>query len=139
MDHARRTTHQSSSAASGDLTRKGTARGQSEQVPGRGHRIGSDPSPRSDADIRAALDAELAHADDFDPNAVDLLVSEGIVVMLGSVPDYAAKRRLEDVCAHVRGVREIHDQLQVVEAAPSQSPGGLRTEAPRAGSRGRES
>jgi osmotically-inducible protein OsmY len=104
---------------------------QVEQEPARGHRRGDSPSPRADADIRSDLDARLANADDYDPNLVELLVSDGIVVMLGEVADYETKRHLEDLSAAVPGVREIHDQLQVRGETASQTSEGLRVEAPR--------
>ena len=112
---------------------------QVEQEPARGRRVGNDPRPRSDEDLRSELDAMLAGAEEFDPNDVELLVRDGIVVMLGKVPDYESKRTLEELCIAVRGVRELHDQLQVVGETPSQTSDGLRMEAPRAGPRDGES
>lgn len=68
---------------------------------------------RADDELRAELDAALAKADEFDPNRVDVLVADGVVVMLGTVASREIKRRLGELCGHVRGVRELHDQLQI--------------------------
>jgi osmotically-inducible protein OsmY len=109
---------------------------QVEQEPARGRRMGTRPEARADHEIRAELDALLAGSDDFEPNEVELLVESGIVIMLGKVPSYTVKRSLEDLCASVRGVRELHDQLIVEGESLSQTSDGLRTEAPNAGFRG---
>lgn len=103
---------------------------QVEQEPARGRRTGARPETRADLEVRAELDARLAGSEDFDPNEVELLVDSGVVLMLGKVADAAVKRRLEELCASVRGVREIHDQLIVEGESPSSTSEGLRTEAP---------
>lgn len=140
MDQPQRTPQDNADERS-DLTTSAApgGPGQTEQEPARARRSGSRTSARSDSDIRSELDALLARADDFDPNQVELLVESGIVVMLGRVPDHAAKRRLESICGQVRGVREIHDQLQVEGETLSATSDGLRMEPPRAGFRGPES
>ena len=112
---------------------------QVEQEPARGRAIGENPASRTDDQIRADLEALVLDADDFDPAQVQLLVSSGIVVMMGTVPDYAIKRRLDRQCSQIAGVQEIHDQLQVRGETLSDSSDGLRMEAPRADTRGRTS
>jgi len=111
---------------------------QVEQEPARGRSMGQSARVRPDDLIRAELDALLARSDDFDPAQVQLLVSDGIVVMMGTVSDYEIKRRLDQQCTQVEGVREIHDQLMVLQERGSRTSGGLRGEAPHAGTRGRE-
>lgn len=110
--------------------------GQKEQEPGRARRAVQGAQTRPDAQIRTDLDALLRASDDFDPAQVELLVTDGIVVMMGVVPDYPTKRRLDAACAAVPGVRELHDQLQVHGETLSVSSEGLRGDAPRAGFRG---
>ena len=110
--------------------------GQITQEPGRGRRIGHDPSPRPDAQIRAEIAQRLAASDEIDDDDIKLIVSQGTITLLGTVPDYASKRRVEAVCNQTVGVREIHDQLRVETFGIS--PAGLRTTAPRAGFRGSE-
>lgn len=72
-----------------------------------------DDEPRSDDEIRTALDALLRTTDAVDATCIELLVTNGVVAMLGGVSDYRSKRQLEQAIASVAGVREIHDQLQV--------------------------
>jgi hypothetical protein len=69
-----------------------------------------------------------------DVSQAEVLVSDGLVVLLGTVPDYATKRRVEALCRGVEGVHEIHDQLLVshVNADAEADPAGLRTEDPHA-------
>lgn len=86
---------------------------QVEQEPGRGNRSGRDPSLRSDPEIRDEVSTWLAAQEDIDDSQLDVLVEERIVVVLGTVGDYATKRRIEDFVRNVRGVREVHDQLLV--------------------------
>lgn len=94
--------------------------------PRSGHRLGDHPVARADSDIRADLDARLAAVEEFDPEQVELVVREGVVLMLGTVADQATKRRLEDLAASVRGVREIHDQLQISSESSPAHADGLR-------------
>ena len=110
--------------------------GQKEQEPARARRVVQGSQVRADAEIREELTALLAARDDLDPAGVELLVTEGVVVMLGEVPDYATKRRLEEACGALPGVREIHDQLQVHRDLSATASEGLHTEAPRADFRG---
>ena len=110
--------------------------GQKEQEPSRGRRTVQGAQTRPDAQIRTDLDALLQASDDLDPADVELLVTDGIVLMMGVVSDHATKRRLDAACAAVPSVREIHDQLQVRGETPSVTSGGLRGDAPRAGFRG---
>lgn len=107
--------------------------------PTQGRRMGTYPAARADSDIRADLDARLAAVDEFDPEEAELVVRDGIVLMLGSVADHGVKRRLEDLAASVRGVREIHDQLQIGGDARAVNADGLNMAEPRAGARTPES
>lgn len=91
---------------------------------------------RSDDAVRRDVSALLSERDDLDTSHADVMVSDGIVVLLGSVPDYETKRQIEAVCEKVAGVQEIHDQLLVGTVNPDAEPGGLRTEDPRADFRG---
>lgn len=101
--------------------------------------MGEHPAARADSDIRADLDARLAAVDEFDPEEAELVVREGIVLMLGSVADHGLKRRLEDLAAGVRGVREIHDQLQISSETHAAKADGLRMAEPSADERTPES
>ncbi len=92
----------------------------------RPRRMGEHPAARADSDIRADLDARLAAVEEFDPEEVELVVREGIVLMLGSVADRGVKRRLEDLAASVRGVREIHNQLQIGSETLTANADGLQ-------------
>jgi osmotically-inducible protein OsmY len=87
--------------------------GQKEQEPARVRRASTGSETRSDTEIRVALDALLGSSDAFGAAGVELLVTDGVVVILGRVPDYRTKRELEAAVAAVPGVHEIHDQLQV--------------------------
>jgi osmotically-inducible protein OsmY len=95
-----------------------------------------DAARRSDAAIRKEVSALLSGRDDLDTSHADVMVSDGIVVLLGSVPNYETKRQIEALCERIPGVHEIHDQLLVGPVNPDADPGGLRTEDPRADFRG---
>lgn len=104
--------------------------GQVEQSPARGHR--AQPRHKSVPDDRVAeqIESWLASRDDFDPERIQALVESGVVVLLGEVPDYDAKRRLEEFVLTLDGVYEVHDQLLVRSDAPFAGAAGLRTELP---------
>lgn len=104
--------------------------GQVEQSPARGHRARSKGESAPDAEIAAEIASWLASRDDFNPERVQPLVESGVVVLLGEVPDYDAKRRLEEFVLTRRGVHEVHDQLLVRSDAPFSGAAGLRTETP---------
>jgi hypothetical protein len=110
--------------------------GQIEQEPARGRKIGTKRERRPDAEVRKDVYARLQNSDELDLSQAEVLVSDGIVVLLGSVPDHATKRQIEDACETVPGVFEIHDQLLVSTVNADADPGGFRMEAPRAGFRG---
>lgn len=88
--------------------------GQIEQEPGRGQRAGADPTvERSDAEIRDEIGRWLASQNEIDASNLDVLAAARMVTLVGNVPDYETKRRIEDYVRNVHGVREVHDQLLV--------------------------
>ncbi len=87
---------------------------------------------RSDPEIREEIAAWLPHQDRFEPTAIQVLVQEGVVMLLGMVRNHESKRYIEEFVLGVRGVREVHDQVQVADELPFAHPGGLRAEAPHA-------
>jgi osmotically-inducible protein OsmY len=91
---------------------------------------------RPDNMVRQELYDLIEHADDVDMSQAEALVSDGLVVLLGSVPDYETKRRIEGICRKVKGVHEVHDQLLVLNVNADAEPAGFHTEPPRAGFRG---
>ncbi len=106
--------------------------GQIEQEPARGVRVGRHGSARPDPEIRDDIATWLSGQDAFDPDQIQVLVQEGIVMLLGVVPDAESKRSIEEFVLGVSGVHEVHDQVQVAREVPFAEPGGLRTEAPHA-------
>ena len=101
---------------------------QVEQSPARGRRAGLTYTPAPDRSIVENIHAWLATRDDLDPERVQALVDSGVVVLLGHVPNYDSKRRLEEFVLTVPGVHEVHDQLLVSGDTPFAGSAGLRTE-----------
>ena len=106
--------------------------GSIEQEPARANHAGRAPISRSDPEIRDEIADWLPQQDQFDSTEIQVLVREGIVMLLGTVPDRESKRSIENFVLGVRGVRELHDQLLVASERPTIEPGGLRSEAPHA-------
>lgn len=71
---------------------------------------------RSEERIREDVcDALEAHAH-IDASEVEVEISEGIVTLTGSVESRQAKRLAEQAVETVRGVKDIHNQLQIMSA-----------------------
>jgi osmotically-inducible protein OsmY len=95
-----------------------------------------EPSHRPDDVVRKDIYQRIESSDEVDMSQAEVLVADGLIVILGTVPDYDTKRRIEDICRSVAGVHEIHDQLLVLNVNADAETAGLHTEAPRAGFRG---
>lgn len=68
---------------------------------------------RPDERIREEVCDRLWQAGELDASDVEVSVEKGEVTLTGSVPVRAMKYAIEDLCDHVGGVVEIHNQLRV--------------------------
>ena len=106
--------------------------GQIEQEPGRGRSLGWIDPGHTDREVQDELRKLLVESDDVDADGIDVLVAGGIVKLIGSVPDHAMRRRVDELSHTVRGTREIHNELRVVPTRDFEGVAGLRTEDPHA-------
>ena len=67
---------------------------------------------RSDERIREDVCELLADAA-LDASDIDVKVTDGEVLLEGTVPDRWTERAAQDVACRVRGVKECHNQLRV--------------------------
>jgi hypothetical protein len=70
---------------------------------------------RPDDRIRDLVCEALAEDDQVDATQIEVTVSDGIVTLSGSVPDRPTKRMAEDVVDRIWGVRDVHNQLEIVQ------------------------
>lgn len=82
---------------------------------GQGLHSGKGPKgyQRSDERIREEVcDALEAHSH-IDASEIEVEVSEGIVTLTGTVEARQTKRLVEEAAEHVRGVKDVYNQLQI--------------------------
>jgi hypothetical protein len=72
----------------------------------RGYRRGDD---RIGQDVCEVLTIDP----DIDASDIDVIVTDGVVTLVGVVDDRPTKRRAEDLAGDVPGVRDVHNQLQL--------------------------
>ena len=70
------------------------------------------PSERSDQRIYEDVCDELSDAPELDAGEIEVRVEQGIVHLDGFVEDRRQKRMAEDVVEHVRGVRDVRNNLR---------------------------
>jgi osmotically-inducible protein OsmY len=92
--------------AGGGQSGAGQGRGNFAGRGPRGYRRGDD---RIGADICEALTADP----DIDASDIDVIVTEGVVTLIGVVDDRDAKRRAEDISDQVPGVTDVNNQLRL--------------------------
>jgi hypothetical protein len=68
---------------------------------------------RGDDRIRDEVCDRLWQAGGIDTSDVEVSVAKGEITLSGSVPERPMKYAIEDICDHVGGVVEIHNQLRV--------------------------
>lgn len=90
---------------------------------GRGRRgryagVGPKNYQRSDERIREDVNDSLTSAD-LDASEIDVEASQGIVTLKGSVESRTDKRHAEDIADRVPGVKDVHNELAIVEHAQS--------------------
>ena len=71
---------------------------------------------RSDERIHEEICEALARHPAIDPSDVEIEVKEGVVRLVGSVGDRAAKWLAEDIAEGAFGVRDVHNEIQVHRA-----------------------
>lgn len=82
------------------------------------------PVDRDDSRLKARIIEQL-QLDPLIPAAdVEVLVEDGRVVLLGSVPDARASRRAQTLVARMRGVAAVDDRLQLADGRQQQKPAG---------------
>lgn len=84
----------------------------------------------SDADLEAAVVAELGHAPrTWHLDQPDVRVRQGVVTLSGAVPHQTARDELVTVAAGIPGVTDVDDQLRVDGQAEVVGPDAADTEA----------
>jgi osmotically-inducible protein OsmY len=68
---------------------------------------------QDDAAIGQALADAFENHLNFDTHCVTIMVKDGIVTLTGTVPDHYAYNAIETLTAHTKGVRDMHNLLQV--------------------------
>jgi hypothetical protein len=68
---------------------------------------------RADEHLRDEVCSRLEQARELDTSDLEVSVTNGEVTLTGSVPVRPMKYAIEDLCDHVDGVVEIHNQLRV--------------------------
>ncbi|MCU7549013.1 BON domain-containing protein [Chitinophagaceae bacterium LB-8] len=68
---------------------------------------------RSDERIREDVSDRLSDDDYVDASDIDVQVTSGEVILLGTVDSRDAKRRAEDIAEHISGVRNVENRLHV--------------------------
>jgi osmotically-inducible protein OsmY len=94
---------------------------------------------RSDERIREDVSEVLMRNHDVDATNIEVTVSDGIVVLAGSVDDRRAKRIAEDITEDVSGVCDVQNQIRVQPAsltANAESKGPAASETSRMQSSG---
>jgi osmotically-inducible protein OsmY len=70
---------------------------------------------RTDERIREDLCERFTQHSYLDPSDIDVRVQNGEVTLEGSVSDRWAKRTAEDIAEGVWGVKEVHNQIRIVQ------------------------
>jgi hypothetical protein len=72
---------------------------------------------------------------DIDASDIDIIVTDGVVALVGVVDDRPAKRRAEDAALGVSGVRDVQNQLRIDNGSDAQRSGngGRSADASRGG------
>jgi osmotically-inducible protein OsmY len=89
-------------------------------------RISIDPEIRADAAVTADVRAAVAEALPRMASRISVMVSNGIVVLGGSVPSWGARRLAEQRAADVAGVADVRVELAITGAPASPSDLSLR-------------
>jgi osmotically-inducible protein OsmY len=87
--------------------------GQERGRQGRHYGKGPRNYKRSDDRIREEISDRLMEHPDIDASQVDVEVSDGEVVLRGTVEERHVKRELEDLAERVLGVRDVNNQVRV--------------------------
>jgi len=77
---------------------------------------------RADARVHEEICDRLMQHPHIDASDIEVEVTEGRVVLAGTVPDRATKHRAEDVVEAVFGVNEIDNRLRVGRAGATSAP-----------------
>ena len=84
---------------------------------------------RADERIREDICERLTQHSDLDASDLDIRVQNGAVTLDGTVTDRWAKRTAEDVADGVWGVKEVINQIRIMQVDPGQA----RPEGPQRG------
>lgn len=68
---------------------------------------------RSDASIREDIGERLTRDPELDPSEVEMMVTDGEVLLTGTVASRADRRKIEDIAWQVSGVRDVQNRLRV--------------------------
>lgn len=79
----------------------------------RGRHDAHAPKRPTDARLTMEITARLTHHPDLDAKAIDVVVDQGTVSLLGSVCDDASKQVGETLARSVEGIAEVKNELQI--------------------------
>jgi osmotically-inducible protein OsmY len=79
---------------------------------------------RSDERIHEDVCEHLTHHPYVDASDIEVTVRDGEVTLSGTVDARMVKRAAEDVCEHVRGVKDVHNYLRV-RPQEAETAGGI--------------
>lgn len=92
---------------------------------------------RSDDRIKEAVSDALEDADHVDAENIDVQVQNGEVTLTGTVSDRVQKRRAEECVEHLRGVKDVHNQLRVQQQSGMSSYGSQMAQSGQGSQSGR--
>jgi hypothetical protein len=106
-----------------NVTRFGQRReGKQQSFAGRGPQ----GYKRSDERITEDINEELTQDPELDASDVNIEVRSGEVVLKGTVPDRASKRRAEEIAEYCSGVKDVMNQLRIKRDESSDSENSSR-------------
>jgi hypothetical protein len=82
---------------------------------------------RSDDRVREMVNDTLEDEDHVDASNIEVKVEQGEVTLTGTVTDRQQKRRAEECVEHLRGVRDVHNQLRVQQGGMGQPSMGSQS------------
>jgi len=68
----------------------------------------------TDKEIRENVETALVLSSDIEDKDINVIVSDGVVTLKGSVPSFWQKSRIEHIIGGITGVYEINDTLTIV-------------------------
>lgn len=105
--------------ANPDAGQRGDGRPRTQQAfTGKGPRT----YVRSDERIREDAYDALTYQSALDASDLEISVENGELTLSGTVASREEKRAAEDLCAHVRGVKDVHNRIRIARSPQDTNP-----------------